>query len=224
MPDKHTRIRRGNKEDAQQVRENLLQVAMEMFESQGVEGVSVRAVAARVGMSPMALYRYFENRRELLRALWFMIIHDLKDYLCKSIPPTGSARLRHRGMIRAFLDYWSEHPERFWLAYETQGLDGPLKPFPVAESHTATYLSTVNLFRSLTAEVARELGVADHEANMASDLCMTMMFGFLNSSMVNRRYPWTDMARMKEIFIEQTAQSVERFLLETGQSNADQSN
>lgn len=220
MSEKHVRIRRGNKEDALRVRNELVSVAMDIFKTQGVEGVSMRAVAAKAGMSPMSAYRYFANRQSLLQSLWFLSIHDLKEYLCASIAETQSARQRHRVLIRAFINYWGDHPERFWLAYEAQGDKGALSPFPIPESYSASYRATLKLLRTTAAEVAHEIGVSDKEAILASDLCMAMMQGYLNASMVNTRYPWIDMNRMKEIFIEQTALSVERFLIDSDEPSS----
>lgn len=105
MLEKHVRIRRGNKEDALRVRNELVGVAMDIFKTQGIEGVSMRAVAAKAGMSPMSLYRYFANRQALLQSLWFLSIHDLKEYLYESIAETQSARQRHRVLIRAFINW-----------------------------------------------------------------------------------------------------------------------
>lgn len=217
MPEKHVRIRRGNKEDALRLRNQLISVAMDIFKSQGIEGVSMRAVAAKAGMSPMSPYRYFANRQALLQSLWFLSIHDLKEYLYESITETPSARERHRVLIRAFINYWIDHPDRFWLAYEAQGDRGALSPFPVAESHSNSYQAALNLLRTTAVEVAHELGVSDHDALLASDLCMAMMQGYLNACLVNTRYPWIDKQKLKEIFIEQTALSVERYLIDADQ-------
>ncbi|HUN00787.1 MAG: hypothetical protein B7X12_00750 [Halothiobacillus sp. 20-53-49] len=219
MTEKHVRIRRGNKEDALRVRNELVGIAMDIFKSQGIEGVSMRAVAAKAGMSPMSPYRYFANRQALLKYLWFQSIHDLKEYLHESITEIQSARKRHRVLIRAFINYWIEHPERFWLAYEAQGDRGALSPFSIPESHTDSYQAALKLLRTTAVEVAHEIGVSDKEAILASDLCMVMMQGYLNAYLVNTRYPWVDKQKLKEIFIEQTALSVERFLIEADQAS-----
>ena len=51
-------------------RERILDGALALFTSQGVEAVSLRALAEGVGLSPMALYRYFpDGKREVLAAV-----------------------------------------------------------------------------------------------------------------------------------------------------------
>jgi len=57
---------RGN----ERTRERILQAAAELFAERGFDGTSMKAVAARVGLSDAALYYYFRSKHELLEALW----------------------------------------------------------------------------------------------------------------------------------------------------------
>jgi AcrR family transcriptional regulator len=47
----------------------LKQAALEEVREQGAVGLSLRAVARRMGMSPAGLYRYVDSREELLTTL-----------------------------------------------------------------------------------------------------------------------------------------------------------
>ncbi|MEN6459458.1 MAG: TetR/AcrR family transcriptional regulator [Thermoguttaceae bacterium] len=50
-------------------REQLAEAAMSLVASQGLRGLSLAAVAQRVGLVPSAIYRHFKNKEELLRAV-----------------------------------------------------------------------------------------------------------------------------------------------------------
>ena len=50
-------------------KQQILDCAMEELERTGVQGLSMRAVAGKAGVTPMAIYRHFENRDDLLTAL-----------------------------------------------------------------------------------------------------------------------------------------------------------
>ena len=50
-------------------REEILRAARELFLEHGVEGVSTRHIAARVGISQTALYVYFKSKEEMLDRL-----------------------------------------------------------------------------------------------------------------------------------------------------------
>jgi AcrR family transcriptional regulator len=63
-------IRRPPQQDrARQTRERLLDVAGELLAEVGIERISTNLIAARAGLSPPALYRYFADKYAVLEAL-----------------------------------------------------------------------------------------------------------------------------------------------------------
>jgi AcrR family transcriptional regulator len=50
-------------------KQKILTCALEELERSGVEGFSLRAVGAAAGYTPMAIYRHYRNREELLAAV-----------------------------------------------------------------------------------------------------------------------------------------------------------
>lgn len=53
----------------EQTRQKLLNQALIMTEVSGVEGISMRQLAARVGLTPMAIYRHFPDKAALQKAV-----------------------------------------------------------------------------------------------------------------------------------------------------------
>ena len=49
--------------------DRILRAALTLFEREGAQGVSMRRVAAAVGLTPMAIYRHFPNRDALLKRI-----------------------------------------------------------------------------------------------------------------------------------------------------------
>ena len=64
---------RGPKErrapERQETRDLILDVAREMFVQEGIEAVTMRAIAKKVEFSPTAIYHHFRDRHALLREL-----------------------------------------------------------------------------------------------------------------------------------------------------------
>jgi AcrR family transcriptional regulator len=50
-------------------RETILAAAVEQLEAEGLRGMSLRALAAKLGIAPNALYRYFADRSRLEAAI-----------------------------------------------------------------------------------------------------------------------------------------------------------
>ena len=120
-------------------REVILRAAIRVVDRDGLNGLTMRKLAAGLGASPMALYRYFRNKEELVDGLVDVVVGDYevtehdeadrRDWLCETF------RLMHQGLC--------EHPaagppepchpprhpgsEREWLAQhsiwlETRGI------------------------------------------------------------------------------------------------------
>src|SRR5262245_4628637 len=62
-----SRDRREQQKD--DLRRIILDAACEMFVEQGYEGFSMRRVAARIGYSATTIYRYYEDKDDLLFAV-----------------------------------------------------------------------------------------------------------------------------------------------------------
>ena len=65
---RRTRTRRGSEVDHARFRQSALDAARTLYQQGGAEAVTMRAVAGRVGASPMLLYHYFADKTELIVA------------------------------------------------------------------------------------------------------------------------------------------------------------
>ena len=55
----------------QEMRAAILEAAGDLVEVDGIDGLTIRAVAQAVGYSPGALYEYFDSKEAILKALYF---------------------------------------------------------------------------------------------------------------------------------------------------------
>ncbi len=113
-------VRRGNVDDAQVMRRDLLRAASALFAVGGVDAVSVRAVAARIGVSPMTPYRYFTDKTELLSGLMRSVFDATFAQKQAAVAMHTGARERLRASIDAFLGYWEANPDHYRLVYMTE--------------------------------------------------------------------------------------------------------
>ena len=56
-------------QERQQLRALIIDAARELFVSKGVEAVTMREIAKRIGYSPTSIYLYFADKEALLRAI-----------------------------------------------------------------------------------------------------------------------------------------------------------
>jgi len=103
----------------------ILEAARHVLVEEGVEALSMRAVARRVGVSAPAIYHYFENKRELVDRLVDRSFRKVESHLREAADdcPRGSLeRIRaiEEGYIRFAFDH--EHVFRVLFALRAERL------------------------------------------------------------------------------------------------------
>lgn len=94
----------------------ILVAARDLFLDAGAEGVTMRAVAARVGVTPMALYRHFKGRDALLEAVVEQGHAVFLGYLQRALAePTAAARLARCG--EEYLRFALEHARDYTVMF-----------------------------------------------------------------------------------------------------------
>ena len=87
-------------------REGIVSAALELMDLQGVDGFSMRKLAAQLHVSPQALYWHFEGKDDLCRAVVKLVRDDVRIEIDQSLPVVDQIR-SHMAGLRAHL---SRHP------------------------------------------------------------------------------------------------------------------
>ena len=100
------------------LREALLDTAIEQLQKVGVENLSLRALARAVGVSQTAPYRHFEDKSELLAAMATNGYRDLLRALRETGGAAGDCPQEHLfAFAHAYVDYAANNPQLFKLMF-----------------------------------------------------------------------------------------------------------
>jgi len=90
-------------------RESVIEAALAIADGEGLDALTVRRLASELGAAPMALYRYFRNKEELVTGLFDHVIaaydpaehghEDWKQELRSSFRWFRSALMSHPGIM-----------------------------------------------------------------------------------------------------------------------------
>ncbi|RCG30294.1 TetR/AcrR family transcriptional regulator [Sphaerisporangium album] len=96
----------------------LISVSREILTSQGVDGLTIRAVAREMGMTPPGIYRYFDSHRKLMDAVIIDTLEELTEYISSTISEVDKADTAGRLIVASrALRHWAvEHAQEFQLA------------------------------------------------------------------------------------------------------------
>jgi AcrR family transcriptional regulator len=107
-----------------QLREVLLQAALERLDAHGVDAVTIRAVARDAGVSHAAPANHFADRRQLLTALAVNCFLDLDRRIVAALDASdGDQRDRAALLAECVIDYGLTYPWRYRLLWRWDLLD-----------------------------------------------------------------------------------------------------
>lgn len=145
-------------------RPEIAAAALAVADEKGLDAVSMRAVAARLGLTPMALYGYFRNKDELLDGIYGSLLAELPG------PEPGEEwRERLRSLARAVRAVGHRHPAAFPLLLT--------RPPATADGVRAVE----RVYRVLL-----DAGVGEEEVARVERMVSTFVLGFVLSEVTER--------------------------------------
>jgi AcrR family transcriptional regulator len=144
----------------------ILEVALDLFAERGVDGVTVRDIAARTGFTNPALFRHFAGKEELA----FALFETCYRHIAATLSPVEREGAGLKGAFAAALRLIEEHPAA--VHYVLENLRRYFRALP-PEVRAVSILGT---FRRL---VAVEAATGDLRRDTHPDLAVAILIGTL---------------------------------------------
>lgn len=97
------------------LRQEILDAARDLFVTEGYENVSMRKVADRIGYSPTTIYLYFKDKSELLREICESTFAKLSEQILQSWGTSQNPLERLRLGLIAYIHFGLENPHHYDL-------------------------------------------------------------------------------------------------------------
>ncbi len=105
-------------EEIAQFRQRLCAAAAKLFVERGVEGVTMRHIAKRLGCSAMTPYRYFRNKEEIFATVRAAALDRFSERLEVARRTLGNASRRGRAVGDAYLRFAIEETDAYRLIFD----------------------------------------------------------------------------------------------------------
>jgi AcrR family transcriptional regulator len=145
-------------------RSTILATALAVADERGIDGLTMQAVADRLAVTPMALYRHVANKADLLDG----VVEQLLDEI---VPPEGD-------------DAWDDQLVAMGQAVRALARRHPTV-FPLLLQRPATTPSAKRA-RERIYESLRAVGIPERDVARAERLVSTMILGFAASEVSGR--------------------------------------
>ena len=188
------------------LREALVDAALEILATDGVDGVSLRKVALKAEVSATALYTHFRDKRELLAVMAAQGFEGLSMAMLEQSKGIEDTAERLLALARGYVFFAIENASLFQLMFGKQLTN--LSEFPVLAEASA------NSYAMMTNAVAEQMkdGKGEPRAQIGAAAAWSMMHGLatlINDGKITPESSGVDS-------IDDLIQQVARVLIYTG--------
>ncbi len=139
---------------ATQMRERILDVASDLFSTQGINATSVDTIVAKADIAKVTLYKYFKSKEQLI----LEYLREYDDRLWKKLSEVtaqqGDAVSKLNALVEAMLD-WIGDPEFKGFAFINASVEFPQSENPVHQ----TSLEFAQTLRNTLTDLAHNAGI-----------------------------------------------------------------
>lgn len=142
----------------------ILKAAREVFAAEGLEGASLRAIAARAGYTPAALYFHFDSKEAIYAEVLRASLAALGRTIDTAVAEAHSAEQRLQAAAMAFFGFYAENPCDLDLGFYL--FRGGMKPAGLGRARDEDLNAALAAALAPIAAAAEALGAARTEAQM----------------------------------------------------------
>jgi AcrR family transcriptional regulator len=143
-------------------RELILDAARRVFEADGLEGASLRSIAAGAGYTPAALYFHFESKEAIYAEVLTSSLANLQQTVNRSILRAKAPADRLRAAAMAFFGYYADNPGDLDLGFYL--FRGGMKPQGLGKERDDILNAALESALQPIADAAQALGAQRAEA------------------------------------------------------------
>ena len=169
------------------VRSAILDAARELFVQDGVEGLSMRRLAEKIGYTPRTIYLYFTDKDDLLSELIEEEVGHLADSLESAFATRRSPQRRLEAVALAYVAFGLAHPQAYEAIFMVRS-----HPFTRESAHLGQHVHGKRMLDVLDRAV-RESGRAavghNHQVIVQSLRCA--LHGVMSLLVLGRTLPGT---------------------------------
>jgi AcrR family transcriptional regulator len=143
-------------------RELILDAARKVFEAEGLDGASLRAIAAGAGYTPAALYFHFESKEAIYAEVLRTSLTNLGLAVNRAVSRAKSPADRLRATATAFFRFYDDNPRDLDLGFYL--FRGGMKPHGLGKERDSVLNAALASAMEPIAEAAQVLGAGREEA------------------------------------------------------------
>jgi AcrR family transcriptional regulator len=160
------------------LREKILNVAADLFQTRGINSTGVDTIVAEAGTTKMTLYKHFQTKENLILEVLKRHNQEFRDWLAAKLGETPRTPDKKLQALFDYIEEWMNAPEFRGMPFLKASAEFPNEENPVHRLST----EQARQFRQYLASLAEEAG-AHEPQTLALQLSMLIEGAMLSEQM-----------------------------------------
>lgn len=161
--------------------DDILAIAREMMQAEGVAALSFNAIARRLGIKPPSLYTYFDSKAAIYDALFRSGYEQFAGVMRASIDTDAALEDNLISAFTTYMQFAQENPDLYQIMFQR-----PVPGFVPSEESLAVSFGVLDESRAMLAAVLAQSdltpGMPVHEAH---DIMIALLHGLTELHLAN---------------------------------------
>jgi AcrR family transcriptional regulator len=142
----------------------ILEAARQVFEAEGLDGASLRAIAARAGYTPAALYFHFDSKEAIYAEVLHASLARLSGAVEGAVAGIADPGDRLRRAALAFFGFYADHPRDLDLGFYL--FRGGMKPKGLGRERDEALNRALGAALAPVTAAAQAMGSGEEQARL----------------------------------------------------------
>jgi len=193
-------VKERKERQKENLRQEILDAASEIFASEGYANVSMRKIADKIEYSPTTIYLYFKDKNDLLNQICEYTFARLYQKVSAIQKKSGDSLDYLRKGMRAYIEFGLKHPNHYKVIFITPIMEYLGKDVHPYEGSMGQ--RTCDVLRSQVALSVEEGFLKKGDIDVMSQTLWAAMHGLTSILIGHADFPFAERKKLMDCLIE----------------------
>lgn len=179
------------------VRQEILDVAREMFVAEGYGNVSMRKIADKIGYSPTTIYLYFKDKADLLHQICEESFAQLARNITSIQQLSANSLEKLRMGMREYINFGLKHPSHYEIVFIIP-IQAPIEGGYESSQGKVAF----ETLRSSVSDCVADNLLKNNDIDLISQTLWAGIHGITSLLITHREFPFVERERLVENVVE----------------------
>jgi AcrR family transcriptional regulator len=189
--------RNRQESDKENLRQEILDAAREMFVTEGYTNVSMRKIADKIGYSPTTIYLYFKDKADLLHQICEASFAQLARNISSIQQLSANSLDKLRMGLREYINFGLKHPSHYEIIFIM-----PIQSSVEGDYESSQGKAAFETLRNSVSDCVADKLLKNNDVDLISQTLWAGIHGVTSLLITHCEFPFVEREKLIENVIE----------------------